>query len=141
MKLIDLVESANAVTDESLDFDLGVKFINDCISKINIECDTIYPIYSDTDENTEMPIPEKWQIALVVPFVSAKIKQIDASKFEFDEFFSEFQINLNSFKAKYNIPDEYKDADSGSSFAPDFTGNPNVGGWTGNGTSNDPFSV
>jgi hypothetical protein len=129
MTLLDLLNSANSVTDEDIDFDVAIHFINDCIAKINIECDANYPTYTVNDETAILPIPEKWQTSLFVPFISARIKQIDASKFEFEQFFFEFDTNLKMFKAKYQIPSEYLDADNQTNFAPDFTGNWNVGSW------------
>jgi hypothetical protein len=141
MTLLELLEQANSVTDEDIDFATGVKFINDCIARINIECGAIYPTYKTADTAIVLPMPEKWQIALFVPFISARIKQIDASKFEFDQFFSEFQINLNLFQMRYTIPELYVDTESQHSYSPDYTGNPNTGDWSRGGSSNDPFTV
>jgi hypothetical protein len=141
MTLNDLLASANAVTDDALTFDAAFHFINDCIAKINIECDSIYPTYTANDSNATSPLPEKWQTALFVPFISAKIKQMDSSKFEFDEYFNEFNDNLTTFKQKYTIPDAYVDPDAQGGYDANFDGNWNTGNWQKGGSPNDPFSI
>lgn len=130
MKLQDLLDQANAVSDESLTFAEAYTFFNDCIARINIELDSNFPFYTATDTAAVPPIPDKWQIALFVPFVSARIKQVDASQFEYSQHFSEFFNNLAEFKMKYIVPDEYKETtENSANFAPDFTGNWNIGSW------------
>jgi hypothetical protein len=54
-------------------------------------------------------LPEKWQRTLFIPFIIGRMKQVDASQFEYSDSFAEFQSNLVQFKTKYAIPDEYKD--------------------------------
>lgn len=129
MKLSGLLDSANAVTDEQFTFDVAVHFINDCIAKINIQCESKFPLYTSADANTEPPIPEKWQVALFVPFIAGRIKQVDSSQFEYTQFFNDFYANLAEFYDRYEIPVAFADPDQNPGFAPDFAGNWNIGDW------------
>jgi hypothetical protein len=141
MILEQLVEAANAVTDEDISFSDALPFINDCVAKINIECNANFPFYTETDTLTEIPLPEKWQRALFIPFLSARIKQVDSSQFEFQQFFTEFYSNLSDFEMKYNIPEQYQDLESNpDSYPADFSGNWAIGGWRSGGNSNDPLA-
>lgn len=140
MKLIDVLNQANTITDESFAFSDAVHFINNAITKINVVCGAKYPIYTATDTNVILPLPDKWAQALLVPFVCFRIKQVDSSKFEFEAFYSEFLENLSLFEMKYTIPTEYVDVDSQYSYAPDFSENPMKDDWSKKIYTLDPLS-
>lgn len=122
MKLSDIHAEANVLTDESITLAQVTQFVNQALSRINIECDANFPFFSNTDANAEPPFPEKWQRPLLVTFAAARIKQQDSSQFEYIDLFGEFERSLVDFKAKYVIPAEYKDGEASGSIAPDFTG-------------------
>jgi hypothetical protein len=122
MKLSEIMEEANLITDESIDYQTILSFINQAISRINSEADSMFPYYTMNDSAATPPFPEKWQRNLLIPFVAARIKQQDSSQFEYNDLFGEFERNLVDFKAKYIVPVAYKDAEASGSIAPDFSG-------------------
>lgn len=67
--------------------------------------------------------PEKWQRVLFIPFTVGRVKQVDSSQFEYSDSFKEFIANLETFRVKFEVPDEYKDPKNKGSYAPDYTGN------------------
>jgi hypothetical protein len=122
MNISGLTSAANNQSEESFSSTQVLEFANDVIARINIECGAIFPNMGIAEDYTALP--EKWQRALFLPFIVGRMKQVDASQFEYSDSFAEFQSNLIAFKTRYSIPDEYKDADDKVSFEPDFTGNP-----------------
>jgi hypothetical protein len=108
MQLDDLISSINLVSDEEYDSSEVVPFLNDAISKINIECDSVFP-YITPGDTEYTAFPDKWQRSLFIPFGLGRIKQLDSSQFEYTDAYSEFSYNLVIFKSKYNIPEQYTD--------------------------------
>jgi hypothetical protein len=123
MNIGKLTTSANNQAEESFSSSQVMEFVNDAIARVNIECSANFP-FMDTTDAEYTGLPEKWQRALFLPFVIGRMKQVDASQFEYSDSFAEFQSNLITFKTKYSIPDEYRDTKDKVSFTPDFTGNP-----------------
>lgn len=123
MNLGKLTTTANNQAEESFSPTQILEFVNDAISRINIEVSANFP-YMDSTDADYTGLPEKWQRTLFLPFVLGRMKQVDASQFEYSDSFAEFQNNLAMFRTKYVIPAEYKDTSDKVSFAPDFTGNP-----------------
>jgi hypothetical protein len=117
-----LTTSANNQAEESFSSSQVLEFANDAIARINIECSANFPFMDIVLDY--IALPEKWQRTLFIPFIVGRMKQVDASQFEYSDSFAEFQNNLVQFKTKYAIPDEYKDTSDVVSFEPDFTGNP-----------------
>lgn len=133
MNIGQLTKIANNLADEDFSSQQIEFFVNDCISKINIEAGANFPFMSVNDSNDYEGFPEKWQRALFIPFVVGRMKAVDSSQFEYNDNYSEFSANLLQFKTKYKIPTKYKDADERTSFPPSFAGNYFV--WDGNGAT------
>ena len=108
----ELIEASNELSDEFEPSEVVIQFINDAIAKINVECDSKFPYLSLNNSDEEPPFPEKWQRALIIPFTVGRIKQKDSSQFEYSDSYAEFMANLDEFKARYEIPEEYIDPDS-----------------------------
>lgn len=111
MRIDTLIDSINLDTDENFDDADVILFINDAIARINTECQANFPFISETDEEYTA-LPDKWIMMLFKPFASAKIKQNDSSQFEYQDFYSIFDNNLNRFKQFYSIPQEYLDEEA-----------------------------
>jgi hypothetical protein len=124
MNIGNIVKAVNNLADEDFSSNQIVEFANDCIARINIECEANFPFMTVEDTSDYVGFPETWQRVLFVPFVVGRVKAVDSSQFEYSDNYMEFTNNLISFKSKYRIPDEYKDSDVQVSFTPDFTGNP-----------------
>lgn len=123
MNIGSLTTVANAQAEESFSSSQVVEFANDAIARINIECGANFPFMNASDAEEYTGFPEKWQRTTILPFVVARMKQVDSSQFEYNDSFSEFANGLATFKMKYTIPDEFKDTSEVLSFPPDFTGN------------------
>ena len=122
MNIGSLMKTANTIADEDFSSSQVIEFVNDAIAKINIECEANFP-FLKTEDSDYLGFPEKWQRSMLIPFIVGRMKAVDASQFEYVDQYTEFQNNLVLFKSKYQIPDEYKDANEKVSFEPDFTGN------------------
>lgn len=111
MLVTDIIHEANELADEQESPRLVLGFMNSAISKINIECDSIFPSLT-LEDDADLLFPEKWQLGLLIPFCVGRIKQRDSSQFEYTDAYQEFMDNLKDFKSKYNIPEEFLDPDS-----------------------------
>lgn len=105
----DLVRMANALADEQEPASMVVDFLNDAISRVNIEMKTTFPLMTLEDTESRAHIPEKWQRTLLVPFAVGRIKQRDSSQFEYSDAYTQFLEALADFKSKYIVPVEYKE--------------------------------
>lgn len=128
MNVSELIESVNTLTDESLPPNQIVGFLNDALAKINAEVSANFPYFSLKDQDQEPVFSEKWQRLLLIPFAAAKVKQMDSSQFEYQDLYQQFFIELAEFKAKYTVPDEYKDTSVSESYPPSFVGHIFEGG-------------
>lgn len=130
-----LVKHINLVADEDFEFTEVLSFINDAIAKINVECGANFPLI---DIEFDLPIDEypalsdTWQRMLFVPYAAGRIKENDASQFEYMDWYGQFDANLVKFQANYEIPDKYVDLTLNEGrFEGDFFGNPfsSTKGW------------
>lgn len=127
MNIGSIVKAANNLADEDFSSTQVIEFVNDAIARVNIECQANFPFMAIEDTSDYVAFPEKWQRVLFIPFVVGRIKAVDSSQFEYSDNYMEFASNLGQFKAKFPVPDEYKDANEPVSFEPSFTGN--LWGW------------
>lgn len=123
MNIGSIVTTTNTLSEDAMSANQVVEFINDAIARINITCGANYPFMSTSDGSDYVGFTEKWQRALFIPFVVARMKQVDSSQFEYQDRYAEFERNLFDFKTKYPVPDLYKDTNEVLSVEPDFTDN------------------
>ena len=109
MILAEFIASANDISDESESAQTITRFLNDAIAKVNAECQANYPFMDYTDLNAEIQMPETWVRVMLLPFAAGRIKTKDSSQFEYSDLYAEFLDGLVTFKARYTIPDIYKD--------------------------------
>lgn len=110
-----LIAEANNLADDMLTNDEVQGFVNDAIAAINIEMPANFPFLYALED---MPVfPEKWQRMLIIPFVKGRIKEKDSSQFEWEVAYEQFFVNLEEFKTKYEVPEEYQDNDSKRNFS------------------------
>lgn len=108
----ELVTTVNDLSDETTPTAKIVTWLNNAIAKINTEAVANFPFLS-VDRLDETPaFPDKWQYNLLIPFATARIKQMDSSQFEYNDLFAEFDRNLKSFISTYPIPEIYKDTET-----------------------------
>lgn len=126
MVINDLVKNVNLLADEDYDFSEIIVFFNDAISRINIDCESKFPMIDELSvEGEYTAIPDKWQKTLLVPFALGRVKQLDSSQFEYVDAYTEFTNNLAQFRVTYVVPEEYKD-ETAYPFETDFSWD---GGW------------
>lgn len=109
MKLIDVINHANDVADESESNMTVTNFVNDAIAKVNAECKANFPFMSVDLLDADLPIPETYVRVMVVPFVVGRIKTKDSSQFEYSDQYNEFLSGLQTFQSNYPIPEALKD--------------------------------
>lgn len=109
MLVKDVLSQANILADESLEDETLLNFLNDCTAQVNTRAKALYPFYTIDDLETEMAMPEQWVRQIYLPFIAAKIKQIDASQFEYNDLYSQFERGIADFISYYVIPDSYRD--------------------------------
>lgn len=138
MEVIRLIDKINLAADEDFETLQVIEFINDAIQKINVECGAIFPEIDVTlPENLYQfeeytAFPDKWQNQLFVPYAVGRIKENDSSQFEYRDWYSQFDVNLELFKSRYNIPEEYLDVDdSNGHYEEDYSQSPysHLKGW------------
>lgn len=103
------VTKVNNLSDETTSTDIVVDWLNNAIAKVNAEAVANFPFLTATNLDDTPAFPEKWQYLLLLPYATARIKQMDSSQFEYGDLFAEFNRNLSSFISSYAIPEEYKD--------------------------------
>lgn len=131
MEFPTLMKHINRVTDEDMELEDILGFINDAIQKINIECDAIFPEIEEGlnakvyEQEEYTAFPDKWIRMLIVPFAAGRIKEYDSSQFEYVDWYRQFDLNLIKFKSGYVIPEEYRDPNSAEGrFEDDYSFNP-----------------
>ncbi|MGG4267432.1 hypothetical protein [Peribacillus simplex] len=107
----EIIEAVNTLADEQSPTNQIILWLNNAIARINMEANAKFPFIKT---ETETPaIPDEWHFLLLVPYATARIKQMDSSQFEYRDLFDEFETNLKAFVFLYPIPDEYKNAEIG----------------------------
>ena len=129
MILSEFVAHANDISDESESIRTITGFLNDGLAKINAECKANFPFMDYTAVDTEIPLPETWVRAVLLPFAAGRIKTKDSSQFEYSDLYAEFQNGLSLFRTNYRIPDIYKDHTSSTYTSDIYTTKPF--GWMG----------
>lgn len=135
MTLKTITDNSATFTDELLTTDQLVTFANKCISRINTECNTLFPFFEGlTVEYTAMP--KMWMLDLISPYVSYGIKMNDSSLSEADRYLDEFYKALNQFKDKLgSLVDKYENGDTINGISPEFIDSLGFGGVYGIDTS------
>lgn len=135
MTLKNITDSSAIFTDEKFtDKDL-MSIANKGISRINTECKTLFPYYTDTNVEYSA-IPANWQMDLLSPYISYGIKMNDSSLSEADRYLDEFYKSLNNFKDNLgSLVDKYKDGDTINGISSDFIDEVGFGGVYGIDTS------
>lgn len=102
-----LVERVNILADEQEPEANIIEYMNDAIARMNIRLKANLPYLEGPD--SEPIFPEKWQRTLLIPFALGRIKQQDASQFEYTDAYGEFEATLSDMSVQYVVPEEYSD--------------------------------
>ncbi|WP_026562493.1 hypothetical protein [Bacillus sp. J37] len=112
MDLQTIISTVNTLADEEFPPEQITTWINDAIARINVQLNANFPFLSVTKPSESPVFPEVYHYLLLVPFATARIKQMDSSQFEYVDLFREFEENLVTFQAKYKVPEEYRTEDN-----------------------------
>lgn len=115
MELSRLVAHINLNTDEDFEFMQVIGFINDAISAINKETSARFPFIDETDgeeillQDEYTALPETWIRQIIMPYAAGRIKANDSSQFEYTDWYAQFMSSIQTFIARYEIPEQYRD--------------------------------
>ena len=130
MTINEITVAANYYTDEQVSPTIVRYYVNECISKINIELRTILPLVASVNDPTYTAISESWQTTLLVPYTCYSIKMNDGSLNEADRYKVVFNENLARLIEEKNraIDSAYR----GTDFTAIYRSDPTMGintGW------------
>ena len=111
MTLKTILKNSEIFTDEKFNEENLISIANKAISRINTECNTLFPFYGSVNDDYTA-IPQMWQLDLVSPYVSYGIKMNDSALSEADRYLDEFYKALSNFKDKLgSLVDKYDSGD------------------------------
>ena len=136
MRLADIINNSSIFTDENFSVEQMVSIANRAISRINAECKTLFPFYTDT--TTEYTaIPAVWQYDMISPYLSYGIKMNDSSLSEANLYLDEFYRALNTFKDNIgSLVEAYEQGDTENGLSGEYINSIGYGGVYGIDTSN-----
>lgn len=132
MTVTEITTYANGLADENYSSTLILAYTNQCISKINIELNTLLPFISNTSTDY-VALPDSWVMSLFVTYAAYGIKTNDGSLNEADRFLQIFNENLNLLAIKKTdfIAEAYQGADFEDIYQMDMSAGIDIG-WFGN---------
>ena len=128
MTLKTILKNSEVFTDEKFNEENLISIANKAISRINTECNTLFPFYGSVNDDYTA-IPQMWQLDLVSPYVSYGIKMNDSALSEADRYLDEFYRALNNFKDKLgSLLASYDETDPESGISTDMVAQEGLGG-------------
>lgn len=136
MKLADIIKNSNIFTDESFSVENMVSFANRAISRINGECNTNFPFYTDST-TVYTAIPATYQLDMISPYLSYGVKMNDSSLSEANMYLDDFYKALNLFKDRIgSLVEAYEKGDTDNGISGEYINTIGYGGVYGIDTSN-----
>ena len=128
MTLKTILKNSEVFTDEKFNEENLISIANKAISRINTECNTLFPFYSSVNDDYTA-IPQMWQLDLVSPYVSYGIKMNDSALSEADRYLDEFYKALSNFKDKLgSLVDKYDSGDTINGISSEYLDSVGFGG-------------
>ena len=128
MTLKIILKNSEIFTDEKFNEENLISIANKAISRINTECNTLFPFYSSVNDDYTA-IPQMWQLDLVSPYVSYGIKMNDSALSEADSYLDEFYKALSNFKDKLgSLVDKYDSGDTINGISSEYLDSVGFGG-------------
>lgn len=128
VNLQNITEAANIYTDETYTDTQVMFFVNEAISKINIELGCSLPLFKDSTTDYTA-LSDSWITSLFIPYAAYSIKLSDGSLNEANMFLQSFNDHfLNLIENKYKaIKEEYRLEDFDGVYRVDNTQGINIG--------------
>lgn len=129
MTITEITSAANMFTDEQVNPSVVKYYVNECISKINIEARAKLPLVSSYTDPTYTALSDTWQTALFIPYACYSIKMNDGSLNEADRYKNVFNENLIKLIQDKNkvINEAYREEDFSAIYRTDPTMGINIG--------------
>ena len=128
MTLKTILKNSEVFTDEKFNEENLISIANKAISRINTECNTLFPFYGSVNDDYTA-IPQMWQLDLVSPYVSYGIKMNDSALSEADRYLDEFYKALSNFKDKLgSLVDKYDSGDTINGISSEYLDSVGFGG-------------
>ena len=128
MTLKIILKNSEIFTDEKFNEENLISIANKAISRINTECNTLFPFYGSVNDDYTA-IPQMWQLDLVSPYVSYGIKMNDSALSEADRYLDEFYKALSNFKDKLgSLVDKYDSGDTINGISSEYLDSVGFGG-------------
>jgi hypothetical protein len=108
LKLSDVINQINELSDEQEAPNVVTNFVNDAIAEINVTCQTGFPEMVLAEDKTFM-FPDKWVRMLIIPYGVGRVKQKDSSQFEYMDAYGQFMARVEEFRTQGVIPREHKE--------------------------------
>lgn len=135
MTLAEITKNSAIFTDENFSVENILSLANRAISRINVECKTRFPFYTDTTTNYTA-FPDIHQFDLISPYLSYGIKMNDSSLSEANIYLDEFYKALNSFKDNIgSLVEAYEQGDTENGISGEYINSIGYGGVYGIDTS------
>lgn len=135
MTLAEITKNSAIFTDENFSIDNILSLANRAISRINVECKTLFPFYTDTTSEYTA-IPPIHQFDMISPYLSYGIKMNDSSLSEADRYLDEFYKALNNFKDNIgSLVEAYEKGDTENGLSSEYINSIGYGGVYGIDTS------
>lgn len=136
MTLEEIIKNSSIFTDENFSIENMISIANRAISRINTECDTLFPFYEDS-KAIYTAIPAIWQFDIISPYLSYGIKMNDSALSEADVYLDEFYKALNNFKNKLgSLIEAYEKGDTTNGVSSEYINTVGFGGVYGIDTTN-----
>lgn len=136
MTLAEIMKNSAIFTDENFSVDNILSLANRAIARINVECKTLFPYYTDTTTDYTA-FPNIHQFDLISPYLSYGIKMNDSSLSEANIYLDEFYRALNSFKDSIgSLVEAYEQGDTENGISGEYINSIGYGGVYGIDTSN-----
>ena len=135
MTLQEITKNSAIFTDENFSVEDLLSLANRAISRINVECKTLFPFYDDTTSEYTA-IPAIHQIDMISPYLSYGIKMNDSSLSEANIYLDEFYKALNAFKDNLgSLVEAYEQGDTENGVSGEYISAIGYGGIYGMDTS------
>ena len=135
MTLAEITKNSAIFTDENFSVDNILSLANRAISRINVECKTLFPFYTDTTSEYTA-IPPIHQFDMISPYLSYGIKMNDSALSEANIYLDEFYKALNSFKDSIGtLVEQYENGDTENGLSGEYINSIGYGGVYGIDTS------
>ena len=135
MTLAEITKNSAIFTDENFSVENILSLANRAISRINVECKTLFPFYKDTTSEYTA-IPPIHQFDMISPYLSYGIKMNDSALSEANIYLDEFYKALNSFKDSIgSLVEAYEQGDTENGLSGEYINSIGYGGVYGIDTS------